>query len=85
MIKREDFLDAVQVIKNLRQKEEQPSDLPILPSHQSRQRPFQQRQSKWHLVRLILILVGMDRIAILVHPFKVEGLPMIFHFFKEFR
>ena len=38
-----------------------------------------------HLVRLIFILVGMDRIAILVDLFKVGGLPMNCFSNKVFR
>ena len=44
---REDFSDAVKAIKDLRQKDEQQSNYPILPSHQTRRRPFQERQWTW--------------------------------------
>ena len=44
---REDFSDAVKAIKDLRQKDEQQSNYPILPSHQTRQRPFQEGQWTW--------------------------------------
>ena len=39
---------GLNTIKNLRQQDEQPSSRPILPSYQTRQRPFQERQWKWH-------------------------------------
>ena len=59
----------------MRQKDEQESNHPILPSHQTRQRPFQAMDMEY-LIRVIFVLVGMDRIAILVDLPKVGGLPM---------
>ena len=44
---REDFSDAVKAIKDLRQKDEQQSNYPILPSPQTRRRPFEERQWTW--------------------------------------
>ena len=41
--KREDHLEAVKAIKNLRQQDEQSNNLLILPVYQTRQRPFQER------------------------------------------
>ena len=43
---------------------------PILPSHQTRKRPFQAMDMEY-LIRVIFVLVGMDRIAILVDLFKI--------------
>ena len=59
----------------MRQKDEQESFHPILPSHQTRQRPFQAMDMEY-LIRVIFVLVGMDTIAILVDLPKVGGLPM---------
>ena len=41
---RDDYLEAVKATNKLRQQAEQPSHPPILPSYQTRQRPFQERQ-----------------------------------------
>ena len=75
VIKREDYLDAVKTIKNLRQQDEQPSNPPILPSYKTRQTPLQERhqERQWklaHGVPFILFFIGMDRTAILVDLFK---------------
>ena len=40
---RDDYMEAVNAIENLRQQPEQPSIPPILPRYQTRQRPFQER------------------------------------------
>ena len=45
---RQDYSEAVNAIKDLCQKGEEESFHPILPSHQTRQRPVQERQrSSW--------------------------------------
>ena len=56
----------------MRQRDEQESNHPILPSHQTRQGPFQAMDMEY-LIRVIFVLVGMDRIAILVDHPKVGG------------
>ena len=85
MTEREDYFEAVKAIKDLRQKDEQESVHPILPSHQTRQRPFQAMDMEY-LIRVIFVLVGMDRIAILVDLFKIVRTTNEFDFsYKEFR
>ena len=75
---REDFSEAVKAINDLRQKHDQESNHPVLPSHQTRQRTFHSRKTMKmeYLSRVIFVLVGMDRIAILVDLPQVGGLPM---------
>ena len=42
MDKREDYLEDMKAIKNLRHQDAQPSNPPILPTYQTRQRPFRE-------------------------------------------
>ena len=79
MIKKEDNLDALQTIKNLRQQDEQPSNLPILPSYLDRghSKNVLKNDSGSGTRGFILFFISMDKIAILGGFFKVEGLPII--------
>ena len=89
MTERENYFEAVVAIKDLRQKDDQESNHPNLPSHQTRQRTFHSRKTlkMEYLSRVIFVLVGMDRIAILVDLPQVGGLPtnLISFSHKEFR
>ena len=69
MTEREDYFEAFQTIKDCRQKDEQECFHPILPSHQTRQRPFQAMDMEY-LIRVIFVLIGMDTIAILVETLQ---------------
>ena len=70
MTEREDYFEAIKTIKDCATEDKQESFHPILPSHQTRQRPFQAMDMEY-LIRVIFVLVGMDTIAILVDLFKI--------------
>ena len=55
-------------IKDLRQKDEQEPHCPILPSHQTRQRPFQEKQTVMEFLVLTTFVFG--RLQKVRNPFK---------------
>ena len=78
MTERGDNSEVDKATKDLRPKDEQECNYPILQSHQTRQRPFEKGMEIEFLVHIIFVFICMDRVANLAYTSIVEGCQCIF-------